>query len=347
MGVSAQKFQQVKGNETLSNQKPDDTTYVEEIGGEQIAVDQMEEQFTKDFGDILNDDDFFTNSQIEDSKVPPLPDDVSRKNEDVPPRTVRKAQPDQQTVKQEPKIDLSAYVAKSEHEELTKKYNDLQGKFNDLQGKMNNVGDISQLPLDELKVLRKIKYDVETTPLGLIVEDFYRGKLDTSKFVPAKKTAQEYMPENEAFNVEDAFNNPSSPSYRARVQLDVDQNELRNKYNEVGNYIKQVAAQPQPAETSKQWEEEEKKLLDELVTKVPTASKHRDSFIKWLQSQNNIYLLAWVAYTQAVNNAVKKKKGITEPSVTAYSRRGTAITEDYDKSDEEIEKEFGPEIGGL
>ena len=162
------------------------------IDGEQIKTqEEMDKQYADDFGDDIAemidgavieegyDDVSFkveqTNEEGETEVVVPAPQRTAQQMEPLEeePEEVQQ-QTQAPTSKKEETVDLSNYVAKEDFDKLQRDMNLLQGDYNKLKESANagmlNISD------QELNVLRKIKSDYETTPLGLIVENYYSSK---------------------------------------------------------------------------------------------------------------------------------------------------------------------------
>ena len=331
------------------------------IDGEQIKTqEEMDKQYADDFGDDIAemidgavieegyDDVSFkveqTNEEGETEVIVPAPQRTAQQMEPLEeePEEVQQ-QTQAPTSKKEETVDLSNYVAKEDFDKLQRDMNLLQGDYNKLKESANagmlNISD------QELNVLRKIKSDYETTPLGLIVENYYKGDLDFTKIVPNAKAPQEYMPEGEQFDSSDAYTQ-GTPSFAAREQYENAKSALVKQYADAAEYISSNSKVTRSEEEiKKESAAMEEKLFAELASKVPQATKHKDSFLKWLQGQSNLYMLAWIPYTQAVNSAIKKKKGVkNQPLVSVasaqFSEGGREVA---DVADSEMVNEFGYE----
>lgn len=344
--------------------------YIEPIVGEQLTADELVKQYADDFGDDI--EDFLGDAGISmagenvverprqsnqkqdhdiitpDGKVlarrePELEDvedDAYSKEfaDDLDKKHQQKTQPQQaqETVSKE-QVDLSDYVPKSEHDDIVKKYNTLQGEFNELKKNVNTG--LAGATDEELRILRKIKNDYETTPLGLVVTEYYKGNLDLNSVGRFNKAPQDYMPKDEVFDQSDAFT-PGTTSYNAREKWEDEKNSMRSKYSEAARYISEISQKEQPDQKviDAQIEEQDKKLLTELTSKVPVAAKYQEQFINWLQKQQNLYLIAWPVFASQVSNAMKKR-GTTQPKEHISGKGGGGYS--ADDADSQIEEIFG------
>jgi len=320
--------------------------YVEPIDGEQIPEEELADQYFMDFGDdidsfmgtgVISEEPRETNAEvsyIEDTSE----HDVISPDGQVVNRKVKDSEPAKQ--EKEQNVDLSDYVPKSEFEQLTKDFNSLQGEYNDLK-KTVNAG-LSNVSDTELKILRKIKHDYENSPLGLIVEDYYKGKLDINKIAKASSSPQDFMPDGDIFDASEAYT-PGSPSYDAREKWEEDKNLSKQKYSKASEYISELSKHDQlksQEELENELEQQNEELLKQLMSKVPSAEKHRDSFIKWLQSQSNIFMVAWPTYAAAVNEAMRRKSGGGKPA-PAVSGLKSSDSSYMPDSDSEMREIFG------
>jgi hypothetical protein len=345
MGLKAAQLQKQQVA-TKEWEKGTEGNEIEPIPGQQLTPEEQEQQYVVDFGDNL-DVDTLAGIDLDELLVgerhPMPPTETEEETETVVTPTGQLVTQQKGKPKSIPGIstsDLTNYVAKETHETLQKSYNELQGKFNELQGKMNNVGELATIPLDQLKVLQRIKNDFENSPLGLIVEDYYKGTIDVSKFVPAKGTVQDYLPDGEMFDVQASFSDVSSPSYKARTQFESEQRGLASKYQQAGKFVSDKLKAPTQKDVDDVIKQEEDKLLNELEKKIPAAKKHRKTFIEFLEKQPNLYMLVWPSYVSAIAAAVEKQnKGIKpKPGVSGMRVTGSSGIEDSDK---QINDEFG------
>jgi hypothetical protein len=332
-----------------------DGNIITPVEGEQLTPEEQAAQYAEDFGD--NIEDLLNDTVIEEgfSDVRSIVQQTDDKGETtyvtpegqvvgkIPEEKKPVAAPVKGTVKPQetkPEVDLSNYVSKEEHDKVVKEYNTLQGEFNKLKETANQG--ILNISDDDLNVIRTIKHDYENTPLGLIVEKYYQGQLEIDKLVPIAKPPQEQMPEGEQFDPTEAYT-PGTASFKAREAFDFEKSQLQSQFKQAGEYITSLKQETKSDEdVKKEAEELDEKLMGELVSKVPIAKKHEDTFRKWLDNQDNIYLLAWVAYAQSVQNVVKRSKNVNTP-LPGVDSIGTSDTPVVVEAERQMEEEFGIE----
>ncbi len=334
------------------------------VAGEVIETDEEQSaQFEQDFGDVVGKllDDSVIEDGYDDTNVvveqvnehgetvrvtpdaqligeQPEPDEV----ETTPSQTVRR-KPDPVKKEEPTTVDLDNYVDKVTHDKVVKDYNLLQGEFSKLKESAN--AGILNISDDDLSVLRRIKYDYESTPLGMIVEKYYKGELDVAQMVPQAKAPHTFMPEGDEFDATEAYT-PGTSSFQAREKYEGDKMNLQSEFKKAGTYINSMK---QNTRTNEELETEslklKEKLMGELIQKVPQAKKYQDTFVKWLDKQDNIYLLSWVAFSQSVNNTIKNNKNIKnspKPNVSSIISTDSPIVIN-DQADQDMYDEFGTE----
>lgn len=337
--------------------------YIEPIEGEQLSPEELTAQYMNDFGD--NIEDFLDDVGIVENEVSIRPQQAQKEEHDIitpDGRPLVRKDPEledlesdayskefadeveeRQVVKPKEKVasteqvDLSDYVPKSEYDETVRKYNTLQGEFNDLK-KTVNAG-LSNVTDEELRVLRKIKYDYENTPLGLVVTKYYQGGLDLNAVGKFNKAPQDYMPDGEVFDQSDAFT-PGTTSFVARERWEDEKLATKSQYAQAAKYIEEISKKEEPdqKELDAQMEQRNKELLDELVKKVPVAAKYQDAFINWMQKQHNLFMIAWPVFASQVSTAMKKR-GTQPPKEHLAGKGGGGYSSD--DVDSEINDIFG------
>jgi hypothetical protein len=346
-----------------------DGNQIEPLPGDQVSPEELEQQFLNDFGDQLDhfeDIDVMADLQAsaglrpisqqlndlgEQEIVTPTGQVINPQNREIPLVAGQKKrsptaseQVNARNRQYEPmaeQVDLSNYVPKSEYESLQQKNNELQGQFTELKGKLKNIEGLEGVSKEELTYLRKIKYDYENTPLGIIVSDYYNKKFDPNKFVSAKQSPQDYMSDDEIFDVGESYT-VGTPSYDARQQFDDGRVQIGQTYNDIAAYLKEEHSKQTitPEEAEAEWEVKQRELFTEIENKFPNANKNMPVFQTWLSKQGNVYIPLYVAFTQLVKNAAQAKRGGNPPAPT-LTAGGVGSQQSYEYSDPEMSDVFG------
>ncbi len=315
------------------------------IDGQQINKEKdLADQYSNDFGDMISLDDMDAEiiSDVLDNPRPEIQQAENRPSEVIPPGGKPNVdengivQQQTQTTDQagSQQIDLSNYVTKEDYEELQGKHNELQGKFNDLKGKVN--GGLEGMSQEELNVLKHVKHDIENSPLSIIVNDYYQGKLDVNGLMQ-KKTVADFMADGQEYNSDDAVSDTNSSSWKAREEWEREKEDFVSKYRKIGNEVTESLKARKPEQTDEQIEEQNQKFVDDLIDKIPASKSHIDVFSKWIDAQKNLYLPLYVAF-----NAIAKRTGKSNviepnPQATVKGDSPSGITD----VDQNLYDEFG------
>ena len=331
---------------------------LEPVDGTPIKTEQgLENQFMSDFGEDV--DGGLIAQMIEGTQPPEDIGITQQENPDVSEHDVisptgqvvtyrdpKKAEVEtpqpqpaaQPAVEQSPtEVDLSNYVAKADHDEVVRQHNELQGKFSDLQGKVNKG--LEGLSEDNLLILKQIKADIETTPFGFIVKDYYDGKINANRLIDSKPVSS-YMPEGREYDPTEAVNAPGSDSWNARLEWEDGNVGIREKYAQAAEHVN-AQLKAKASEPSKEdMENQEQQLRDKLYSKIPQAKVDEEVFNAWLKKQTNIYFPMYIAFAQ-MKNMNKKGKLKVIPNVGASGVTLPAASGVGDTSDRQMEDEFG------
>lgn len=339
--------------------------YIEPIDGEPITDQELaEKQFAADFGDTVDDSDIadLLDGEVERPLDIQQQDRKSSSHDVVTPdgkvisyKDPQKAVDDESseegsddTEEEDEQVrktvggtsveDSDQYVLKSEYDKLKKDFDKLHGKHSDIVGKLNNAEDIVNLKQDELLTLRRILHDMEKTPLGLIVADYYDGKLDTAKLMPAKPI-RDFMPEGHEYDYEEAYNSPGSPSWNARVEWERDKEEGKRKIEAAGLSVKQRLEQEAAQPTKEDLKKQDEQLRDQLYKKIPVAKKLESEFDSYLKGISNIYFPLFASFYQSRKGKIQPPKKVVQKS----ERGGGGRPQHYvpTNADKELHEEFG------
>jgi len=309
--------------------------YIEPLPGEQ--VDNQEEQYLKDFGQEFDVDDYGAVMIDEATPIGKVEVEGEEKEEVVVSATAKEVKKDVVEPKEEGIVDektevnLDDYILKATFTDLETKYNKLQGEFNDAKNKINEglVG----VTAEEGKILKQLKYDVENTGLGILVNDFYDGKIDPTKFM-TRKTVKDFTPEGVEYNSDEAVQDPFSASWKAREAWERDKEENESKYKQIGLQASEKLKKQASAPTKEEKESYEKGLIDELVTKIPQSKDKIELFLKTIDNQKNLYLMLYPTFHNMLMNS-KKGKGVQAgvESITAKTKVEKKTTSDQQMDD--------------
>lgn len=327
--------------------------YIEPIDGQQLKDTELANQYASDFGDEIDDSILAELSEpldLQDKRIEitqkegvSTKDVITPDGQHVTYKDPSKALAQQvgavipdQTVEG---VDLNQYVAKDVHDRMVSGYNELQGKYKDLQGKVNSG--VEGMTDQELKITNQIRYDIENSPLGAIVQDYYEGKLNPAVMGSSKKVS-DFLLEGELYDQTEAIDQPGSVSWNARVKWEQEQSNSNQRYKEASDFVsKELEERSKLKGDNTDYDEADKKLRNDLFQRVPKAKDNEEVFFKWLEKQDNVYLPLYVGFLQLLkNNKIRQTaKSMVTPIPSVVSE--ISPHKSSDKDDAQLYDEFG------
>jgi hypothetical protein len=293
---------------------------------------------------------------VEEEPEPEKPEPREEKKESV------SEEPEQ---KQPLKLSEKAEKALSPYSgELSNQIEQLARANAELQAKLSSYGNVANT-IEELKLGEKSQNEITETMKDLV--DLNRD-LKNPRFLDVvaavasgdfsnipgteKKTVSEFLPKDEDYDVQDAMNDPSSPSWIAREKWEDNQ---RKQQKALDDLMGSINNRKEGLTDVEKQLKESKKILGEKLGEVRNfalqeydvgENDFNDFVSKFKQFDTSIIKVAWAVYAKqnGIKNKLSRKleenkgKSFAETEISKTNQKELEIGGSFEISQEENEK---------